>query len=466
MPPMTDDIPDTLETTAGAPGDDLVVSRITEVARTGRAPELPRRVRLSILSGPDAGRELDLAHATYVVGKSSSATVRLTDPQVSRRHLEVTLDEGGIVLRDLQSKNGSFIAATRFFEVRVALGTVVRIGNTELRFSSINESTALPPSGATHFGRLLGRSLAMRRLYAVLERVAQSDVPVLVGGETGTGKELAAEAIHLASRVAQGPFVVCDLAGVARSLIESELFGYVRGAFTGADRDREGAFQRADRGSIFIDEVGELEMAVQPRLLRVLEQQQVKPVGASVYRTVQIRVISATNRDLAAECKAGRFREDLFHRLAGVRVTLPPLRERKEDIPLLVESWLGPRGVEAHPEVLAILMEHDWPGNVRELRNVVQRGLSLLAPGERVLDPTLLGLHGDPTQPPTLSGASLEGHYKRAKDNLIATWERAFIENLLKRAKGNISQAARDGGLDRAYLYRLMRKYDLRADDV
>jgi DNA-binding NtrC family response regulator len=441
---------------------DLELSQVTAAALS-HVPLLPRRLLILVATGPDQGQSLELVSGSYVVGKGSTCSFRLTDPQVSRRHLEVQVTEGGLVLRDLGSKNGCFLAGVRFTEVVVGMGAVIRVGATELKFVSPEGASALPPSQATSFGRLIGKSLRMREVYGLLERIAPTQVPVLISGETGTGKELCAEALHQASKVQSGPFVVCDIAGLPRTLIESELFGHVRGAFTGADRDREGAFVRANRGTIFIDEIGELEIGIQPRLLRVLEQRQVKPVGASGYQKVDIRIISATNRDLKAECAAARFREDLFHRLSVVQVVMPPLRERKEDIPDLVASWL-PKDVTATAETLGLLMEHDWPGNARELRNVVERGLSLLA-GATELTPAYLGLSttssssGAATAPATASG-----DYKQAKENLIATWERSFVQGLLKKTGGNISAAAREGGLDRAYLHRLMRKYGIRGE--
>jgi DNA-binding NtrC family response regulator len=446
------------------PMDDANLSKVTDMA-PGHRPLLPRRVRMVVLSGPDQGKELALARGAFVVGKGTGSSFVLSDSQVSRKHLEVSLTEQGIVVRDLGSKNGSFYGGVRFSEITVGAGAVVKLGGTELKFVSPDTPASLPPSSATRFGRMIGGSLRMREIYAVLERVALSDVPILIGGETGTGKELCAEAIHQASRVAGGPFVICDLAGLPRSLMESELFGHVRGAFTGADRDREGAFVRANRGTIFLDEIGELELDMQPRLLRALEQRQVKPVGASSYRPVDIRVVAATNRNLPEECRAGRFREDLLHRLSVITVTLPPLRERKEDIPMLINAWLEPRGVALPDETMAILMEHDWPGNIRELRNIIDRGLSLLG-GAKVLEPAFLGLSTAPMpHPPSGAPPTIEGNYKRAKEVLIATWERSFVINLLKRSGGNVSRAAREGGIDRAYLHRLMRKYDISDKD-
>ncbi len=304
------------------------------------------------------------------------------------------------------------------------------------------------------FGGLLGTSAAMRELFALLERLAPSDVPVLLEGETGTGKELAAQAIHAASSRKSGPFVVCDLAGATRSLFESELFGHLRGAFTGADRDRAGAFAQAHGGTLFIDEVGELALDAQPRLLRALEQRQVKPLGASSYRDLDVRVIAATHRDLASEIQAGRFRADLFHRLAVVRVPLPPLRDRKEDIALLVTQFLAGSAIEVPSETLERLREHPWPGNVRELRNALDRARSLIGPTQ-VLVPSLLGL------PKTREFHPAPDGYRRAKQELIAQWEREYLRDLLDRSEGNVAQAARTGGMDRVHLHRLLKKHGL-----
>jgi transcriptional regulator with GAF, ATPase, and Fis domain len=376
--------------------------------------------------------------------------------------LSLSLTETGVFIKDLNSTNGSFFGGARFSEVMVGAGAVITIGKTELRLGALERSHPILPSSADRFGGLIGRSLAMREVFAVLELVAQSDVAVLIAGETGTGKELCAEAIHAAGARKKGPFVVCDLAGVSRSLIESELFGHVRGAFTGADRDREGAFSHAHGGTIFIDEIGELELEMQPRLLRALESRKIKPVGAVQYRDVDVRVIVATNRDLREEVKVGRFRDDLYHRLAVVRVTLPPLRDRKEDIPLLVDHFLSGKDVEVPSDTRALFTDYDWPGNVRELRNVIDRGLSLMG-HRRVLEPSLLGLESQSAAPTGSIEWPLSGNegFREAKERLIASWERDYVTQLLRRAGGNVSKAAREGGLDRVYLHRLIKKYGI-----
>jgi transcriptional regulator with GAF, ATPase, and Fis domain len=324
----------------------------TDAAPPGAVPLVPSSLRLVVLSGPDAGRELRLERGTYLVGKAPGCALTLTDPSVSRQHLELQVGSEGVQVKDLDSTNGSYYGGARFTTLTVGAGAIVTIGQTELKLAAeTGRMQVLPPSQLDRYHGLIGKSLRMREVYSLLERIAQTDVAVLIEGETGTGKELCAEAIHAAGARAPKPFIICDLAGVSRSLIESELFGHVRGAFTGADRDREGAFTAAHGGTIFIDEVGELELEVQPRLLRALEGRKVKPVGATQYREIDVRVIAATNRDLREEVRAGRFRDDLYHRLAVVKVLLPPLRERKEDIPLLVDAFLEKVGrkIEVRP---------------------------------------------------------------------------------------------------------------------
>jgi DNA-binding NtrC family response regulator len=289
---------------------------------------------------------------------------------------------------------------------------------------------------------------------------------VLIQGETGTGKELCAEAIHQESGRRKGPFVIVDLAGIAPSLLESELFGHVKGAFTGAHVDRAGAFERAQGGTVFLDEVGELPLDLQPRLLRVLERRQVKRVGANDYRTVDVRVVSATHVDLEAAVRDGKFRRDLFHRLAVLRFTLPPLRGHPEDIPLLIDAVL--ERMARPPSTLsdqtrALLAQYPWPGNVRELRNVVDQVVNL---GEEAL-PSLDGApaHAGSADRARPSEPDLTLPFKEAKERLIEGFERDYLKGLIERCEGNISRASREAGIDRVYLRKLLRKHGLDARD-
>ncbi len=440
----------------------------TELALPQVLSDLPPDLKLVVVSGPDRGQSLPLQPGKYTVGKADTCQLVLHDAQVSRQHLEVDVTDSEVRLRDLGSSNGSFFDGAKFEALVVGVGAQVLVGATELRVVS-ESASAVPLSEAQSFGELIGRSTVMRQLFTILERVAASDTAVLLHGETGVGKELAAEALHRRSPRGNGPFIICDLAGVPPTLIESELFGHVRGSFTSADRDREGAFVQADTGTIFLDEVGELSNEVQPRLLRALERRQVKPVGGTNYSNISVRVIAATNRDLITEVREGRFRRDLYHRLAVVRVEIPPLRQRREDVPLLVEHFLALAAKGAGrpvptvpPQTLAMLTAHDWPGNVRELRNVMEQALAL-SPGTS-LDAGLLSLPEGPsggasggTQMPTGSGQP----FREARERLIEAWEREYLVDLLGKADHNVSEAARRAGLSRVYLHELIRKHGL-----
>jgi transcriptional regulator with GAF, ATPase, and Fis domain len=255
--------------------------------------------------------------------------------------------------------------------------------------------------------------------------------------------------------------VVADMAATPESLIESELFGHVRGAFTGASADRKGVFAQANGGTLFIDELGELKTELQPRLLRAIEQHRFKPVGADTYQLSDLRLVAATNRSLEDEVKEGTFRADLFYRLAVVRIRMPPLRERKDDVAHLVKVWLQDKQVEVAPAAFAVLEEHDWPGNVRELKNTLERALARLDPTKRVIEPQMLGLDTLATSAQVPWPKVGEADFVAARDRMVAAWERHYLEQLLKRTGGNVARAAREGGLDRAYLHKLLRRHQI-----
>ncbi|WP_373691712.1 sigma 54-interacting transcriptional regulator [Hyalangium versicolor] len=433
----------------------------------------PVRVKLVFLTGPDAGRSHSLEAGKFLLGTAPSCDLVVKDRAVSRQHLRLEVREEGVLARDMGSRNGSFCEGMRFTELEVRPGAVLKLGTTELKIvPEDSRERVIPPSERTKFGALVGDSRKMREVFTVLERLAAGDADVLVQGETGTGKELCAEGIHLASKRSKGPFVIVDLAGIAPSLIESELFGHVKGAFTGAHTDRAGAFERANGGTVFLDEVGELPSEIQPRLLRVLERRQVKRVGANDYRTVDVRVVAATHRDLEASVQAGKFREDLFHRLAVLRVTLPALRERPEDIPLLVDTVLQRTGKPPSAlseQTRALLAQYPWPGNVRELRNVVERVVSL---GEEALPVIAAPAPAAADKPRPAQAASapsaaaeLELPFKEAKERLIEGFERDYLKGLLERCEGNVSRASREAGIDRVYLRKLLKKHGLHGHD-
>jgi len=398
------------------------------------------------------------------VGKAPTCDIILEDKTISRQHLKLEVHDEHVLAVDMESRNGSFCEGMRFSQLELRPGSVVTLGTTELKLvpEDTRERSVLL-SGRDHFGALVGSSRKMREVFTLLERMAPGGSDVLIQGETGTGKELCAEALHNESKRAKGPFIIVDLAGIAPSLIESELFGHVKGAFTGAQADRAGAFERAQGGTVFLDEVGELPLDLQPRLLRVLERRQVKRVGANDYRTVDMRVVAATHVDLEGAVKVNKFRRDLFHRLAVLRVTLPGLRERPEDIPLLIDTVLGRMGKPPSAlsdQTRALLSQYPWPGNVRELRNVVEQVVNL---GEEALPelPPMPGgeLHGGGGS----SGAVLDLPFKDAKERLIEGFERDYLKGLIERCEGNISRASREAGIDRVYLRKLLRKHGLEA---
>ncbi|MFL5349003.1 MAG: sigma 54-interacting transcriptional regulator [Hyalangium sp.] len=427
----------------------------------------PVRVKLVFLSGPDAGKSHTLVAGSFVLGTAPACDFVLKDRAVSRQHLTLKVGEEGVLARDMGSRNGSFCEGMRFTELEVRPGAVLKLGVTELKIlPEDSRERVIPPSTHSQFGALVGGSRKMREVFTLLERLASGDADVLVQGETGTGKELCAEGIHAASRRGKGPFVIVDLAGIAPTLIESELFGHVKGAFTGAHTDRAGAFERANGGTVFLDEVGELPSEIQPRLLRVLERRQVKRVGANDYRTVDVRVVAATHVDLEGAVKAGKFREDLFHRLAVLRVTLPPLRERPEDLPLLVDTVLERMGrppSALSEQTRALLAQYPWPGNVRELRNVVERVVNL---GEEAL-PEMAPTPVDKPRPAAAAAVApeLELPFKEAKERLIEGFERDYLKGLLERCEGNVSRASREAGIDRVYLRKLLKKHGLHDHD-
>ncbi len=472
-----------------------------------------RKSRWVVVDGPDRGRAHEMTTARMVIGRSAVCDLHLNDRAVSNTHAEVEAIEGGWVLRDLGSTNGCFLGDVRLREVVLPLGARVRVGQTTLQVEPAAGVVEIALSTDDRFHDLVGRSVAMRQVFAQLERVAQLDLTVLVTGETGTGKELVARALHRASKRAQGPLVVQDCSAIPRDLVESVLFGHERGAFTGAHERRPGSFEQADKGTLFLDEVGELESGLQPKLLRVLEQREVRRVGGDRTVHVDVRVVAATNRDLRAMAANGTFREDLYYRLGVVPIELPPLRGRREDIPLLAASLLegfctrnpelGPRRFT--PGALDRLAEMPWPGNVRELRNVVERAASLADAADITADdflPWSPGRHaapaGAPPAPPAsppvaapLTGglpptaplspaappaalstalggldATLAGlPFKDAKARVLEVFEPAYLAALLERHGGNITRSAAAAGLTRYHLRELCKRYNLRDTD-
>jgi transcriptional regulator with GAF, ATPase, and Fis domain len=396
-----------------------------------------------------------------VLGASPSADVVVADPRVSRIHCELVPREDGLWVRDLSSSNGTHVDGVFVEKARLADKSLLRVGTTDVRV--VYDPTPLPVDlwPLDRFGPLVGRSVVMRELFQRLERLGASDATVLVQGETGTGKELVARAIHASSRRHGGPLVVVDCGALPESLVEPELFGHVRGAFTGATESRIGAIEAADGGVVFLDEVGELSMSMQPKLLRFLESRTVRRVGETIGRSVDVRVIAATHRDLRQMVNRGAFREDLFFRLAVLPITLPPLRERTEDIPLLVQSFL-PEGVTVNlgADLLAELAGRPWDGNVRELRNFVDRALALGA-DEALSSMADFGGTRPRSGTSALPEVSLDVPFKELRDRWINHLERVYVEGLLARHGGNVTAVAQAAGIDRTYVHRLMKKHGL-----
>jgi DNA-binding NtrC family response regulator len=427
------------------------------------------QLRVEVIRGPDKKLRGDFEGDRIVLGTHDGCDLVLTDPTVSRNHLEIALVNGGYRIRDLDSSNGTFMDGLRVYDVVVEGGATVRIGETTIKTTPLSDTVDLALSPATRMGPLVGRSAKMRRIFALVGKVAPTDTTVLLTGESGTGKEVTARAIHEHSRRADGPFVVVDCASLPPTLIESELYGHERGAFTGAERSRQGAFESAAGGTLFLDELGELPLDLQTRLLGVIERRSVQPLGSTRSRPIDVRLVAATNRDLRREVNRGSFRADLYFRIAVVTLELPALRDRPEDIPLYVESFLAEMAAGGMPfaidaQTMAELATRSWPGNVRELRNTLERAAALgeLDPGEA--GPALADAtsNAPPEAPEPTVPADPSVPFKTAKGLLIDRFERAYVEALMQRHGGNITQAARTAEIDRVYLLRLLDKFDLR----
>ena len=413
-----------------------------------------------IIKGPDRGESVRIDGSRPVFfGSSPTCEMPLTDKTVSRKHLMAALEGEAVVLRDQGSTNGTFIHGSRFKEITIGYGAEIKLGRTIIKLLPEEEFVEPEPSRENCFGQLLGSDTKIRQLFKLLQDVAVTDATVLIEGETGTGKELIAEEIHNHSERRDGPFVVFDCGSVPRELIESALFGHLKGSFTGAISDRKGAFAEANGGTIFLDEIGEMALELQPSLLRVLDKRAVRKVGSNVYEDIDVRVVAATNRDLRAEVANKAFREDLYYRLAVIRVAVPALRERGSDIPLLVEHFVKQFASDKHlrvsPEDSARLQRHSWPGNVRELRNVVERAC-VLSDGEYINTDDAFADDNAPTL-----GIRTDLPFKEAKGQLVERFEREYIEDLMRRHKMNLSAAAREAQIDRKHLRELIRKYDL-----
>jgi DNA-binding NtrC family response regulator len=447
-------------------------------SRGGRLGTVPLRPLIDIAQAVltltverEAGKvtERTLVHEGDVcrIGTHASNDLVLDDPSVSRFHCRIVPDAAGWRIEDSGSLNGTRLQELRILGAMLPPEAVLSLGQSVIRIAP----TA--PAGRTlvpmmpSFGALTGTGRAMRKLFALLEKVAASDINCFIYGQNGTGKELVATEIVQRGPRANKPFVVVDCGAISPNLVESELFGHVRGAFTGADRDRIGAFEAADGGTVFLDEIGELPIGVQPKLLRALEQREIRRVGETATRKVNVRVISATNRDLEREVNKGTFREDLYFRIAVITVRVPPLRDRVEDLPHLIRAFLTLLDAKHSehlfpPEVMEELARHEWPGNVRELRNYVERSVVLQTARMSLPPPSSSVGMGAAGAAGRSSDVDVTVPFKVAKDALIDGFERAYLRGILEAAGGNMTKAARMAGIDRMYLHRLVQKHGTR----
>jgi transcriptional regulator with GAF, ATPase, and Fis domain len=458
----------------------------TKIDYGAKRPTL--RLRRCTLTMP-GGEEHDFEQEIIRLGSLDENDIVLHDDTVSRLHCRIVQEDTGYVLVDQQSTNGTFVNNVRVREAFLHPGCTIAVGQSKLLFNARDEEVAIVPADHDRFGLLIGGNAKMREIYAIIERIAVTATTVIIEGETGTGKEVVAQTIHDISPRRNGELIVFDCGAVPPNLVESELFGHEKGSFTGAVMSRPGLFEMADGGTLFLDELGELPLDLQPKLLRALEQREVRRVGSSKAIKVDVRIIAATNRKLDEEVRERRFRQDLYYRLSVVKLRLPPLRERDDDVPLLAQHFLdtGPynRGPDGTRRVRGIsraaldcLRAYSWPGNVRELVNVLERAVSfcdgeLIDTGdlpehvrevEASASPRRSRVSTEVALPTTGTPSDLLDNgvnFKEAKEQWVSSFERDYIESLLKRHGGNISHAAREADIDRKYLRRLMKKYDI-----
>jgi DNA-binding NtrC family response regulator len=444
---------------------DIMEKAATTVLSVGDRPVAVERrgFVVEVVAGPDAGKRATATRRSFEVGTQPASDLVLSDAHVSRRHLRIDIEARDCVLYDLGSTNGTLLGGVRVRAASLDDGAIIECGQTRLRFALTAAPLRVALAERDDFEGLLGRSVAMRELFALLDRVAGTDAPVLIQGETGTGKERVARAIHARSRRAARPMAVFDCAAVPPTLIEAELFGHERGAFTGAVDRRAGVFERADGGTVFLDELGELALELQPKLLRVLESNEVFRVGANKPTPIDARIVAATHRDLQARLGEGLFREDLYYRLAVVTVRVPPLRERREDIPMLASHFARdhlfqgtrPAAAPGWEAIFEFMRGYDWPGNVRELRNVVERAVIMS-------DPKLL--RGDPLD----AVAELRKRAEPAMHKRVSlraardATEREYLEDLLRVTDWDLDQAAAIAEVHRKSLERLLREHNIR----
>jgi DNA-binding NtrC family response regulator len=438
----------------------------TQLFQPIAAVPLVREIALEVTEGPGSGKSFGPIAPPLRIGSALGNDVVLEDPTVSRFHCAIDRSADGLFIQDSGSKNGTFVGGVRIREAYLKDGVQVRLGQSTLVVKISAQARPVEMSAAGSFGALIGDSRPMRTLFAVLARLAKADAPVLIEGETGSGKELVARALHSEGPRAQKPFVVVDCGAVAPTLIESELFGHAKGAFTGAEVQRKGAFELADGGTIFLDEIGELPLPLQPKLLRALETGTIKALGSGVEKSVSVRVVAATHRDLRQMVNEGRFREDLYFRLAVCPVHVPPLRDRPEDIPILARHYFdrakraaSDEGAPVPPlsqETITFLRTQSWPGNVRELRNAIERAVILGDPSEVAVGELVGSLREQSLSERRADRSPVQ--LEEAKRR----FEREYLIKLLSRYPNDNVKAAEEAGLHPKSLQRLVRRHGLR----
>ena len=419
------------------------------------------RPTLTVVSGPDSGREIALDGDELTIGSDARCDIWLSDATVSRRHCVIRLGREGLSIHDLGSTNGTRVGGYRVESAYLKNNALIALGTTHLR---VHGGGGLGKAQTSdRLGLLIGQSKPMRRLFEQIRLVARSNTTVLIVGETGTGKELVAETLHMLSDRSNAPFAVFDCAAVSEKLIESELFGHEKGAFTGATERRVGVVESAAGGTVFLDEVGELPLELQPKLLRLLERQEVARVGSSTRKRLDIRLVAATHRDLVTASRNRLFREDLYYRLNVMTLRVPSLRERRDDIPLLANHFFrqlsGDAEAEAPPSLLSFLELHDWPGNVRELRSAIERWVLLGQPRRPETAPVMsLDMDGSPSADPY----DLSCSFRAAKQRIVSDWEEGYLRKLMSAHDGNVSAAARAVKMSRNHLAELLGRYNVR----
>jgi len=465
------------------PVDGLVEPRVegTVEVSLGKMTDMlhVEKCKLVVVEGENQGQELVLSKPIIRIGMNENNDLILDDNTASRFHCEIRRIRDEYLLVDRESTNGTYVGKLRVRECFLYPNCEVLIGSTLIRFVPLVEEIPVYPIDNNRYGDIVGSSTRMREIYGLIDKIAPSELSAVVQGETGTGKELAARAIHQFSRRSKGPLVIFDCSAFPENLLESELFGHEKGSFSGAVRTHRGVFERAEGGTIFFDELGEMPLNLQPKFLRALESGEIRRVGGERTIKTDVRVVAATNRTLSQMVDEGTFRRDLFYRLAKVTLTLPPLRNRLEDLEPLIAHFLlilkERQSSLSHirsfsDEAMSVLKSYDWPGNIRELRNVVERSITFCensVVGLEDLPADISARMGSPNRPSVSSVVQVDPGtgLKEAKERMVADFERDYLVSLLDRHNMNISRVAREAGIDRRHVYRLMKKYEIHIPD-